>query len=100
MLAGCTFQVVGKKQLKRRRQGSGVALTMPCALRTTPFLQILRSQGQFRKARHCEICKQQYRIPSSRPGCGRGSKTWEVIKDLVSRVLQPQWFAIRTSLPC
>lgn len=63
--------------------------------------EILRSQGQFRKARHCEICKQQYRIPSSRPGCGRGSKTWEVIKDLATRANQQllELFHCRSWLP-
>ncbi len=70
----------------------------PCAAHHAPSPQILRAQGQFRKARHCEICKQQYRIPSSRPGCGRGSKAWELIKDLVSSGLQPQRSAIPNSL--
>ncbi|GLC46002.1 hypothetical protein PLESTB_001029000 [Pleodorina starrii] len=52
--------------------------------------QVLRAQGQFRKARHCEICKQPYKLDATSPHCsGRGgSKGWSYLVQLLSRASQ------------
>ncbi|GIL58962.1 hypothetical protein Vafri_13961 [Volvox africanus] len=80
----------------------GLALVSPCKCAGTlnymhvkcleDWQQVLRSQGQYRKARHCEICRQPYELTtaSSCGGSSGGSNgRWSYVSRLV-RTLPPQ----------
>ncbi|GFR47747.1 hypothetical protein Agub_g9512 [Astrephomene gubernaculifera] len=78
---------------------AGLSLVSPCkCLGSLNYIhvrclrdwqQVLRSQNQFHKARHCEICKQPYRL-SHPAGCGGrgGSGWWACISHATSRASQ------------
>ncbi|EFJ44137.1 hypothetical protein VOLCADRAFT_106514 [Volvox carteri f. nagariensis] len=78
----------------------GLALVSPCKCAGSlnymhvkcleDWQQVLRSQGQFRKARHCEICKQPYKLNAT-PSCSRSRGNngwWTYVSRLLSRASQ------------
>ncbi|KAG2490091.1 hypothetical protein HYH03_011397 [Edaphochlamys debaryana] len=74
----------------------GLALVSPCKCTGSlncvhvrclqDWQQVLRSQGQCRKARSCEICKAPYKLPSA--DCGGGAGRWAAASQLASRMSQ------------
>ncbi|GIM16193.1 hypothetical protein Vretimale_18866, partial [Volvox reticuliferus] len=79
----------------------GLALVSPCKCAGTlnylhvkcleDWQRVLRAQGQYRKAKHCEICKQPYHLTtaSSCGGSSGGSNgRWSCVSRLISRLSQ------------